>query len=1014
MSDKDHQDKYCNPCSRMCKYRTYVFQTPLNPSITTHCGQVGEEGGKGGDAGQAGCGGTEGNDGKFYLIVSSNISKIIEPDTHKITNNGNSGNTGKKGIGGRKGDTACRTLETQFLIFFYEFKLSSNYLIDKDTIILSSERGPDGNNATSECNYQGRQNFEIKNEVNVYDILTEYLKFASSTKSSVLMKGKFIEDLINLKLVKPNIASLLERLEILSSNRHLLNILQNTISELHTDKSTNENEKMVLKYINATIMSIIYRYKTASSSVLVVDVHKFLQITRSKITEWKDIIKQNIADIYTLKYQHSLRKKITEANELVILMRADVENYDKDLKNGFVKILNEIDEMKNNSNEKSKSLSIKKQKLNNAIRLKLVLGSIKTGFSLLSLLGPKGQVVNLFGQASVDIINTVSNPHMKSTQSGPVNYDKALEDMKSYLNNHYSQKIKRIETEMQKLETKVNKETNPFLKKKENKIELIRSQIEKLPDIPSKYNLKVVFEESVIRQMILNKESKQEIEQNKKIIDEAKKKLENSEKKINTIGTIGQKAGVLVNSARIIADTFGDYQVSKSQENLIDGEIKKNADNFKGLYDLQNSVIELQETVIQEAFEKFARLLTQLEDKSIVKLEYQKMQIKNNLLELKNKITSLLKSFDSNNQLLSTIQRLDNTLERIINIYDSVEQYKEKINFTNYLSAITQTERINGIPAQYEKEINKLKKSISSNIIVELYDQALEAFDFWSFPFSCVLTQGLQTKIDADLENNDLMIQRRVDVLGQLLEVMQKSEATINYKIHNYIQNLIFDKKNPFYLWSSLNHQLEILRFLSGKSTVFYADISSAKYDAIKFSSLNLHVEILSNRSSNETLNNLIENNAMIELVHLGPSFYKFKDNVVKLDLNYKSDENIILRFRYGSRSNNDVNESFRKLETNRPILSPYTFWKMKMYPFDPDTAKEFFDRLSTVIGENHDIVIYLVGNGQYIHSELEIKNEINNCRTKRDANKNQSIISFPCEDKYEKLYLKRKENFSI
>ena len=116
--------------------------------------------------------------------------------------------------------------------------------------------------------------------------------------------------------------------------------------------------------------------------------------------------------------------------------------------------------MKNNSNDKSKSLSIKKQKLNNAIRLKLVLGSIKTGFSLLSLLGPKGQVVNLFGQASVDIINTVSNPHMKSSQSSPENYDKAIEDMKSYLNNYDSEKIKCIETEIAQLEKKVIKETN--------------------------------------------------------------------------------------------------------------------------------------------------------------------------------------------------------------------------------------------------------------------------------------------------------------------------------------------------------------------------------------------------------------------------------------------------------------------------------------------------------------------------------------------------------------------------
>ena len=144
---------------------------------------------------------------------------------------------------------------------------------------------------------------------------------------------------------------------------------------------------------------------------------------------------------------------------------------------------------------------------------------------------------------------------------------------------------------------------------------------------------------------------------------------------------------------------------------------------------------------------------------------------------------------------MSTIQRLENTIEIIINIYDRVEQYKEQIDFTNYLSTITQTERTSGIPAEYEKEINKLKKSISSNIVVELYDQALEAFDYWSFPFSCVLTEGLDTKMNTDLEDKDLMIESRVKVLGRLLEIMKNSEAKINFGFDNYIQGLVFDKK---------------------------------------------------------------------------------------------------------------------------------------------------------------------------------------------------------------------------
>ena len=209
-----------------------------------------------------------------------------------------------------------------------------------------------------------------------------------------------------------------------------------------------------------------------------------------------------------------------------------------------------------------------------------------------------------------------------------------------------------------------------------------------------------------------------------------------------------------------------------------------------------------------------------------------------------------------------------------------------------------------------------------------MYDQALESFDYWSFPFSCVLTQHLKKQIDDQIEHKDLIISERVRVLDQLLKIMNKSEIENNNpKKEKYIKRFEFDRMSPFYQWSSEFHSLEINRLLSGEETTFYADISSAKFDVIKFSKLNLHIEILSNRSSNETLHNLLETNFFVDLTYMGPSFPKFRSKVVKINFI----EQLLFSFKYGSNSLDESNEAFKKLESSEPKLIPYTFWKIKL-----------------------------------------------------------------------------------
>jgi hypothetical protein len=204
------------------------------------------------------------------------------------------------------------------------------------------------------------------------------------------------------------------------------------------------------------------------------------------------------------------------------------------------------------------------------------------------------------------------------------------------------------------------------------------------------------------------------------------------------------------------------------------------------------------------------------------------------------------------------------------------------------------------------------------------------------------------------------------------LDIVRNSKVEIKPSIDNHIQSFSFEKEHAFFKWSSHKYPFEVKQLLSGEKTTLYADIKDAKFDAIKFCTLYLLIEI---KSTNSTLNEKSRKffeNFFVELKHSGVSYYKYKQDTFIINMNYDSGEKLLLRYKYGSTSIENTNESYRKLAENKPVLSPYTFWEIKLDPISPKDKINLFDGILPIFKGADEIIISLNGKGQYVTESMK------------------------------------------
>lgn len=935
----------------------------------------GDKGGQGGDAGIGGSGGIGGFGGKKLIIELSKGRNYSETGSNGIK--GVNGQSGAPGLGGLNGATAFKIVKTK--------KDGYGSVPGSEKIVYSgsepsTERGPSG---LVKSDLVDGGNLPIESIIQYFEEETKYLQylFNNSLKlvNSRLLEREFPKNIINEPFIKPEISSLIERVQIFNQIKFvaLLEAVENETIDFYNNENPSSEEKMMLSFLKASIKSTLMRHHSSQYSVLVVNVKNFLEITINQINNWKSLVKESIRDVYKKSYEDNLKRKIDEAVAIIDRLQKDIEIQERQINENIVELLNEVSKLKKDVQSEHLQLLKKRDELKEALSTKSLLSGLKLASQCLSFFGPKAALFGAAAQIGISAATMASSPKktLKFHSSGvPLAVlDGSINAFKAYMSKRANDDLKEIGNSVKILEI-INGKTDYAGKK-------LEMRIQELPESVKKYELAFKYAEQ-LKKTNTDATLASQIDER---INEAKKRYDDAKLRgaVNKLQDVSQKVNLAV-------ELFNDISASQSEISELEEIIKGKENEYNKLHKLGNQIDQFQNIVLKDVQNELNMLTKGLNGSSVVTLDFNKMQVKNRLNELKLVIFSLTNALEGKSLLANTINRIENTIMTMIDIYAHIEDFIEKYEFASYIEAATRNEHSIGIPESYKSQVNSLRKTIFANIIVERYMQAVEAFKYWSFPFYCEFSREVGI-IDTNLtpETDDVSINGYAQSLLKLLDKIKKHEVELMPRYDNHLQSYSFENDNPFFKWSSEEYPFELKRLLSGEKVILYADIDHARFDAIKFCTLNLTIETL-NKDGNNSCNNQhlqsVLGNYYVELTHSGVSNYKLKANVYTINLNYKSEEKLLLRYQYGCTGTcTNSNESYQKLRINKPLLSPYTFWEIKIDPIKVENKIELFGKLGCLFENNQKIIVSLTGQGQYVSSTVRsITNNTSICKTKR------------------------------
>jgi hypothetical protein len=951
----------CWCCGCRCKHNKY-FQYSNKVALEawdSFYEKQGDPGYPGGNGGKGGCSGYGGLPGEIKILVNNNNNHLllnISSQT-KEGKKGKHGLPGKAGLGGMHGDglrIKCyasgfkRDEELNYYSFNYYYRVSSGYV-------------------QTQCSGNSLPSTKSE-ETNFYMIENEYLEYlnelSANFKNSQFIRQNFSKQIIEENFTKFDIYNLIERVKVLNNNenQYLYESLKN---ELIAHKgNSNDDEKKVIDFLLASIYSAELRHRSSQDTLLVLNVKDYIEMIFDHVKDWKGLTQQKIRKIYRKNYDNNLNKQIEDADYFIQILKEDIDFNIKQTHVNIALILKEIIKLKEEVKRNEVLLREKKEMLKKELIRKAILGALKIFSGILSIFVPK---VGLVLSGSLEIIDSAI-PNGKNVKTGlSPQTDKIIQEYQKNIIESNNYQLSFIEKEISVLEK--------VFKIQSSNTDSLEEKLERLPENRETLELKLKYENYML---ISSENSSNEMKIQEKIKYLTEKINEYTNKKLFKKRAISyeqfkQNFTKIYNVAKLSADLAHDVKITKSEIDQVEEEIIENANKYQILNKIEGHLSLFQRTILKSSHNELNYLTNELKKTSGPGIDFKKWQIKKNIDFFKVQLTSLTSEFESKNHFLNTISGIESAITTILDIYNRIDSFRQQAKLVDFISNVLQNDIPINIPLKIINEINEFKRNIYANIIKERYHKAVEAFKYWSFPFYLCHKYEIEST-----KENEVLITNMENVLKNLLEQVKNDQIKLQPGLDNLIQYYMFEKDAPFYSWSSIDYDHEIRILLRGEQALLLADVRNSNYDAVKFCTLFLQFKIMNSLDDDDKLNNILSN-FFVELTHFGESNYKYNERFYSIN-SYYHGEKLMLRYQYGCRNNcTNANESYKKLEKNKPLLSPYAFWGIKLKPID-NKRNNLFEEINKIIQFNSEIEVTLNGYGQYIAEANNLKKSNMDC----------------------------------
>lgn len=719
------------------------------------------------------------------------------------------------------------------------------------------------------------------------------------------------------------------------------------------------NERRILANLYTAGLSKICKIRSGTEQNLIVDIQSYLDVAIDYIRLIEKSGKRVVLNRFKNEYKRSFEAKISDNNDIIAMgIMPEIQKLNVQIESAIDNLLQKIIEEKNSAMFNADRYSKMKRTLEKSMIPRGVLKLLKIVAGIVGLFNGFGTVlgktINHMDQIAYaftfDQKSQIPAENISFTTSDELkdNYYK-LESSARYSKNQKLKSILAISDEILKMAVGLSFHDilEPLKEVRENLIggktvDLSTEEID-------------VLQNDV--QNIIRKET-------------AKVKIHsrNDTNSLKALENINKKLSVL----QMDVDIFNKF--SSNDRKLYEIESVMRQSQVK-LLDLKNFEQNLQ-LFINLTVYHMRTLLNEfpkkLNDHKTPSLEAMKWHIRNILEDVRYRIQQLGGggNLRYNRELLHIFDKLDGAISTLSNIFDRIQIYEDQVKLSNYIANIESadyTYAMNSSNADSDN-LDRLNAIIQSNVLLTIFDNALNGFKQTVFPFAEFYLRrfNLPPQLETETNLKTLVKKATEELLNLKLTLKEHHSLSINQN-DNIIETADFSSdymsSQPFYVWTGDEHKDVIAKLLSGNNVTIKADITKgSKLNALKFQYIEIHL-----KSSNQTNQLKLDKylaNFDVTIIHHGNSYYRCDD---KLYLITSSTQRITYSFEKDSnglpiRSNN----VYQKMRNGDFVLSPYALLTISLTARHPEQIKTFNSDLGRTID------LELIGRGQYLNPKID------------------------------------------
>lgn len=933
------------------------------------CAVWGTDGNSPGNGGDGGLSGIGGFGGKLELIG-------LSQDANISVYNGD-GKNGPFGVGGKAGKVAHngagvtvdwerREVFFRVLVTFYTTKLVSTWPGDEtppgsagkdNASTIAPEKAQKLNFDASPVIVKYKR-FLIENMNGSGDKLNENVyAFLNGLNGNSRINSMYnLLDLIrDVQSLESEYFHLKNKDYFTQIHQHLYqSILNRTVEFANAENRTTEDRR-ALSYLYTAVLSKICAQNLNANRDVYVDLPRYLKVQSDEIAKMKSIDNQQTINKYRDEYKQVLDAKIAEANtaidteiipdvnRIVDKLKDDVRSLINDTVNAEKELIKNEDKIR----EAQKNAE-KKMRWHELMFITKIVGAG------LSVFGPVASGIGLVAQSAASVADSlIAGDSAGDILKGVNALSDKFENAVKLVKEKYTKKADEVEKYLEKAKTDVadlkkDQPNDPDVKEIEQVVN--ESQTE--------------LSESIKSQDPLAPESKGKLD---KLIDKLQTFYDGKFKtvvvpKVKQFVDTGRKISTFFENS---INLYDDFKTKQDQVNELYARMANMTEQLKVMRAHEKQIYDILLPALFNIQNTIRTMKEQIKNKSHVQLDISRLKIKTSLQSLKTLFQDFTKNEDDETQseFKDCIEKLSNGMSLMINIYDRIDSYKDNAQLAAYIANVGSKE-LHFDNADLNDAMTDLTQITQSNLVLEMYETAIQAFKQHYFPFAPQFLAPFNLPADLMMNDTKSLVDRASLVIGEL----KKQIELDSIKFGKYDKYLT---KNSNYHLQGWNYETigneTIAKLLQGQPTDFYFDITKGiKNNAVKFKTIGIKFQ-LRNASRQSAFDDALKSNFSISFKLAGNSYFRCDDRFYYVSMN----DNIDIDYSFAQNADGQpqsFNFYYEKIYKNDFFISPYANWVVSIKNHVKDTD---FARLSEFLKEPMDLEF--TASTQYIDHETKM-----------------------------------------